>query len=53
MALARTDVRVDMAVEEFIILLPNAGETEIKMIFFPRIQSALKKSISANITVKI
>jgi len=43
-ALRETDVMGRYGGEEFIILLPNAGEKEIKMIF-SRIQSALKNHI--------
>ncbi|MFT7097653.1 MAG: diguanylate cyclase (GGDEF)-like protein, partial [Glaciecola sp.] len=43
-ALRETDVMGRYGGEEFIILLPNAGEKEIKMIF-SRIQSALKNLV--------
>jgi diguanylate cyclase (GGDEF)-like protein len=43
-ALRETDVMGRYGGEEFIILLPNAGEKEIRMIF-SRIQSALKNHI--------
>jgi diguanylate cyclase (GGDEF)-like protein len=43
-ALRETDVMGRYGGEEFIILLPNAGEKEIRMIF-SRIQSALKNHV--------
>jgi diguanylate cyclase (GGDEF)-like protein len=43
-ALRETDVMGRYGGEEFIILLPNAGEKEIRMVFL-RIQSALKQHV--------
>jgi diguanylate cyclase (GGDEF)-like protein len=43
-ALRETDVMGRYGGEEFIILLPNAGETEVTMIFY-RMQQALKNHI--------